>query len=44
MPIPGVGVTWPPANWKRGVSLNWVRDYTNDPFYQFVLRQYGITP
>ena len=26
------------------VSLNWVREYTNDPFYQFMLRQYRITP
>jgi hypothetical protein len=26
------------------VSLNWVRDYINDPFYQFMLRQDGITP
>ena len=26
------------------LSLNWVREYTNDPFYQFMLRQYGITP
>ncbi len=25
------------------LSLNWVREYTNEPFYQFMLRQYGIT-
>ena len=26
------------------VSLKWVREYTHDPFYQYMLRQYGITP
>ncbi len=26
------------------LSLKWVREYTNDPFYQYMLRQYGITP
>ena len=25
------------------VSLNWVREYTRDPFYQYMLRQFGIT-
>ncbi len=23
------------------VSLNWVREYTSDPFYQFMFRQFG---
>ena len=26
------------------LSLNWVREYTTDPFYQYVFRQFGITP
>lgn len=26
------------------LSLKWIREYTNDPFYQYMLRQYGITP
>ena len=26
------------------LSLNWVREYTTDPFYQYMLRQFGITP
>ncbi len=25
------------------VSLNWVREYIRDPFYQYMLRQFGIT-
>jgi len=25
------------------LSLNWVREYTSDPFYQYMLRQFGIT-
>jgi len=25
------------------VSLNWVREYTSDPFYQHMLRQFDIT-
>ena len=25
------------------VSLNWVREYTRDPFYQYMLRQFGIS-
>ncbi len=25
------------------VSLNWVREYTSDPFYQYMLRQLDIT-
>jgi len=25
------------------LSLNWVREYTRDPFYQYMLRQFGIT-
>ena len=25
------------------VSLNWVREYTRDPFYQYMLRQFRIT-
>jgi hypothetical protein len=25
------------------LSLNWVREYTSDPFYQFMLRQFHIT-
>ena len=25
------------------VSLNWVREYTRDPFYQYMLRQFQIT-
>ena len=25
------------------LSLNWVREYTTDPFYQYVFRQFGIT-
>jgi hypothetical protein len=26
------------------LSLNWVREYTTDPFYQYIFRQFGITP
>lgn len=25
------------------LSLNWFRDYTTDPFYQYMLRQFGVT-
>lgn len=25
------------------VGLNWVREYTHDPFYQYVLRQYSLS-
>ncbi len=25
------------------LSLNWVKEYTADPFYQYMLRQFGIT-
>ena len=25
------------------LSINWVREYTNDPFYQYMLRQFGMT-
>lgn len=25
------------------VSLNWVREYTSDPFYQYMLREFRIT-
>ncbi|MGH9338716.1 MAG: hypothetical protein ACRD1R_03785 [Acidobacteriota bacterium] len=25
------------------LSLNWVREYTSDPFYQYMLRQFRIT-
>lgn len=25
------------------LSLNWVREYTTDPFYQYMLRQFGTT-
>ena len=25
------------------VSLNWVREYTRDPFYQYMLRQFRVT-
>jgi len=25
------------------LSINWVREYTNDPFYQYMLRQFGVT-
>ena len=25
------------------LSLNWVREYTSDPFYQFMLREFGVT-
>lgn len=25
------------------LSLNWIREYTADPFYQYMLRQFGIT-
>ena len=25
------------------LSLNWVKQYTSDPFYQYMLRQFGIT-
>lgn len=25
------------------LSLNWVREYTSDPFYQFMFREFGIT-
>lgn len=25
------------------LSLNWVREYTHDPFYQYMFRQFGIT-
>lgn len=25
------------------LSLNWVREYTTDPFYQYMFRQFGIT-
>jgi hypothetical protein len=24
------------------VGLNWVRQYTHDPFYQYILRQFGV--
>ncbi len=24
------------------LSINWIREYTNDPFYQYMLRQFGI--
>ena len=24
------------------VSLNWVREYTKDPFYQYMLRQFRV--
>lgn len=24
------------------LSINWVREYTMDPFYQYMLRQYGV--
>ena len=33
------------AKFERCVlSLKWVRECTHDPFYQYMLRQYGITP
>jgi len=25
-------------------SIHWVREYTSDPFYQYMLRQFGVTP
>jgi len=25
------------------LSINWIREYTNDPFYQYMLRQFGMT-
>ena len=25
------------------LSLNWFREYTHDPFYQYMLRQFGVT-
>ena len=25
------------------LSINWIRKYTNDPFYQYMLRQFGMT-
>jgi len=25
------------------LSLTWVREYTTDPFYQYMFRQFGIT-
>ena len=25
------------------LSINWVQEYTNDPFYQYMLRQFGVT-
>ena len=25
------------------VSLNWVKRYINDPFYQYAFREFGIT-
>lgn len=25
------------------LSLNWVREYTSDPFFQYMLRQFGVT-
>ena len=25
------------------LCLNWVREYTTDPFYQYMLRQFGVT-
>jgi hypothetical protein len=25
------------------LSLNWVREYTHDPFYQFMLRQFSVS-
>ncbi len=25
------------------LSINWVRQYTSDPFYQYMLRQFGVT-
>ncbi len=25
------------------LSLNWVKEYTGDPFFQYMLRQFGIT-
>lgn len=25
------------------LSLNWVREYTTDPFYQYMFRQFGVT-
>lgn len=25
------------------VSLNWVREYTTDPFYRYMFREFGIT-
>ena len=25
------------------LTLSWVREYTSDPFYQYMLRQFGIT-
>ena len=32
------------AKFERCVlSLNWVKEYTADPFYQYMLRQFGVT-
>ena len=25
------------------LSINWNREYTHDPFYQYMLRQFGMT-